>query len=136
MKIELIHVSRHPAWPLWAVLMVLVWSLLGVAAVLLSTRLNHSAQLCLLKRVTDFPCPTCGFTRGAFSFLHGHIVQAWLYNPLLYSVLALFFVIVAVRVVLARGVRVSLTPTERRAAWVLALALFFGNWAYVVFYVG
>ena len=136
MKIELVRVSRRPAWPYWAVLIVLAWSGLGAAALFLSAYLGRPVQLCLLKRLTGFPCPTCGFTRGALSFLHGHLIQAWLYNPLLYSVLALFAIIVIMRVILARAVRISLTRAERRAAWILALALFFANWAYVVLYVG
>lgn len=136
MKIELIHVARRPAWPYWAVLIVLVWFGLGAGALSLASHLNQPAQLCLLKRLTGIPCPTCGFTRGAMAFLHGHIVQAWLYNPLLYSALALFAIFVAIRVVLARAVRVSLNRMERRTAWILATALFFGNWAYVILCVG
>ena len=136
MRIELIHVSRRPGWPYWAVLIVLAWCGLGMGAMSLAAHLDQKVQLCLLKRLTGFPCPTCGFTRGAVSLLHGHVLQAWLYNPLLYSVLALFFAAVGVRVILGRAVRVSLSLTERRAAWILAMALFFANWAYVILYVG
>lgn len=136
MRLELVQVRRRPDWPYWAVLIVLIWCGLGAAALFLSAYLGRPVQLCLLKRLTGFPCPTCGFTRGALSFLHGHIVQAWLYNPLLYSALALFSAVVVVRVIFGRAVRVSLTPTERRAAWILAVGLFLANWAYVVFYVG
>jgi hypothetical protein len=136
MRIELVQACRRPGWPHWAVMIVLAWCGLGVAALLLAVHLNQPVQLCLLKRLTGLPCPTCGFTRGALSFLHGHIVQAWLYNPLLYSVLALFSAVVGVRVIFGRAMRVSLTRTERRAAWILAMALFFANWAYVVLCVG
>jgi len=136
MRIVLVQVCRRPPWPLWAVSIVLAWCGLGAGALFLSTYLGRPVQLCLLKCLTGFPCPTCGFTRGALSIVHGHIIQGWLYNPLLYSALGLFLAVVAVRVILARAVRVSLTPTERRAAWILAMGLFFANWAYVVFYVG
>jgi len=136
MRIELVQIGRRPIWPLWAVLIVLAWCGLGTGAMSLASHLDRGVQLCLLKRLTGLPCPTCGFTRGAVSLLHGHILQAWLYNPLLYSVLALFAVVVAIRLVLARSVRVSLSRTERRAAWILAMALFFANWAYVILYVG
>jgi hypothetical protein len=70
------------------------------------------------------------------SLLHGEIGRAWLYNPLLYSVLALFFAAAAVRAALGRSVRINLTGTERSVVWVVAVALFFANWAYVIFYVG
>ncbi|MHC4426398.1 MAG: DUF2752 domain-containing protein [Planctomycetota bacterium] len=136
MKIEVVHVSRRPPWPLWAVLLVLAWSGIGAGVVRLSAHLNRPVQLCLVKRLTGFACPTCGFTRGALSFLHGQVGQAWLYNPLLYSALALFFAAAAVRAVLARSVRINLTSTERSVAWILAVGLFIANWAYVIFYVG
>lgn len=136
MKIEVVHVSRRPVWPLWAVLIVLVWSICGLVLVWLSAYFHRPVQLCLVKRLTGVACPTCGFTRGALSLLHGHIAQAWLYNPLLYSVLVLFSACIAVRLISARGLHISLTSKERSVAWVLAGALFFANWAYVIFYVG
>ena len=136
MKIEMVHVSRCPPWPLWAVLIVLVWSTFGLLLVWLSAHFHRPAQLCLVKHLTGVACPTCGFTRGALSLFHGHPAQAWLYNPLLYSVLALFFAVIAVRIISARGVRINLTDIERQAACLLAGALFFANWVYVIFYVG
>jgi hypothetical protein len=136
MKIGMIHVSRRPPWPLWAVLIVLVWSALGSALVWLSAYFHKPVELCLVKRLTGVACPSCGFTRGALSLLHGHIAQAWLYNPLLYSVLALFSAAMAVRIIWGRRVSICLTGTERKAAWIVAGALFVANWIYVIFYVG
>jgi hypothetical protein len=136
MSIEIIHVSRRPPWPLWAVLTVLVWSALGLSLVWLSAHFHRPVQLCLVKHLTGVPCPTCGFTRGALSLFGGHAARAWLYNPLLYSVLALFAAATAVRIFSARSLRVNLTDKERSAAWILAGVLFFVNWAYVIFFVG
>jgi len=136
MNVEIVHISRRPSWPLWAVLIVLVWSACGVTLVWLSAYFHRPVQLCLIKRLTGVACPSCGFTRGALSLLHGQVAQAWLYNPLLYSVLALFSVALAVRIISARSVRINLTGTERSAAWIVAGALFFANWAYVIFFVG
>ena len=136
MKIEVVQVCRRPPWPFWAVLIVLVWMGLGAAAVLLMAHLDRPVVLCLIKRCTGIPCPTCGFTRGLLSLLHGNITQAWLYNPLLFSVLILFFTAAAVRFLLARSLRVYLTNTERKIAWILSFVLLFVNWAYVIFYVG
>ncbi|MHC4439928.1 MAG: DUF2752 domain-containing protein [Planctomycetota bacterium] len=131
----MIHVSRRPEWPLWAVLIVLAWSAFGLVLVWLSAHFHRPVQLCLVKHLTGISCPTCGFTRGALSLLGGHISQAWLYNPLLYSVLTLFFAAAAVRIISARSLRINLTGKERSAAWILAGVLFFANWAYVIFYV-
>jgi len=136
MKIEMIQVSRRPPWPLWAVLVVLVWSAFGLALVWLSAHFHRPVQLCLIKRFTGVACPTCGFTRGALSLLHGQVAQAWLYNPLLYSVLALFSAAIAVQIIWARRLRISLTSTERPIVWIVASTLFFTNWIYVIFYVG
>lgn len=136
MRIELVQVCRRPAWPLWAVLIVLTWSALGALAIWLSTHFGRTVELCLIKRFTGIACPTCGFTRGVLSLLHGHAVQAWLYNPLLNSALALFFAATVIRVIFARGVQISLTRAERSVAWIVAVALFFVNWAYVILYVG
>ena len=136
MKIEMIHVSRRPSWPLWAILIVLVWSALGLMLVWLSVHFHRPAQLCLVKHLTGLPCPTCGFTRGALSLLGGHPAQAWLYNPLLYSVIALCFAVTAIRIISARSLRIDLTSKERSAAWILAGLLFFANWVYVIFFVG
>ncbi len=71
-----------------------------------------------------------------FALLHGDFTQVWLYNPLLFSLLTLFFTAAAVRILLARSVRVYLTNTERQIAWILSFALLFVNWAYVILYVG
>ena len=136
MKIEVVQVCRRPPWPRWAVLIVLLWMGLGAAAVLLIAHLDRPVELCLIKRCTGVACPTCGFTRGALSFLQGRVVRAWRYNPLLFSVLGLFFAATAVRVIFARSVRISLTGTERLIAWILVFALFLANWIYIIFYVG
>jgi len=136
MKIEMVHVSRRPPWPLWAVLIVLIWSIFGLALVWLSKHFRRPLQLCLVKHLTGVPCPTCGFTRGALSLLDGHPAQAWLYNPLLYSALALFFAATTVRIISARSLRINLTGPERSAAWILAGILLFANWIYVIFFVG
>ncbi len=131
----MVHVTRRPPWPLWAVFLVLIWLGFGAILVGLSVYFDRPIQLCLIKRLTGFACPTCGFTRGALSLLHGHIIQAWLYNPLLYTFLTIFFGATAVRMIFARGIRISLTSTERLYVWILAIVLFFANWAYVIFYV-
>jgi hypothetical protein len=136
MNIELIHVSRRPPWPLWAVLIVLVWFGSGAGTVWLSYHFDRQVQLCLIKRLTGYPCPTCGFTRGGLSLLHGHIIRAWLYNPLLFSVLSLFVAVTGIRVFFARGIKISLTKNERIFFWILMIVLFFTNWAYVIYYVG
>jgi len=136
MKLELVKVPRRLGWPIWAMLMVCAWLALGGTAVYLSSRLGQPLQLCLFKRLTGLPCPTCGFTRGVLCVLHGQPAAAWLYNPLLFSALALFFAASLGRLLFARSVKLHLTCTESRAAWILGIALFVCNWAYVILHVG
>ncbi|MHC4333556.1 MAG: DUF2752 domain-containing protein [Planctomycetota bacterium] len=120
MKLEVVKVPRRLGWPLFH----------------LGSRLEQPLQLCLFKRISGLPCPTCGFTRGALCVLHGHLGQAWLYNPLLFSALALLFAACLGRVLFARSVKTTLTRTERHAAWILCIALFLCNWAYIILCVG
>lgn len=136
MKIEFVYVSRRPQWPLWAVLIVLMWLSLGGAAVWLSSHFDLAVTLCLFKRITGLPCLTCGFTRGALCLLRGRPDQTWLYNPLLFSVLALLIAAAGMRIFFGRGVRIRLTDTERAIAWLLAAVLFAVNWIYIIFCVG
>lgn len=135
MHIELIRTSRRPSWPVWAMLVVLLWLGLGGLIIFLGSYFHHPVELCLFKRVTGLPCPTCGFTRGALSFLHGHIVQGWLYNPLLFSVLILFFAYNAIGFIFSRTVQIHLTYRERTIAWILAIMLLSINWMYVILFV-
>jgi hypothetical protein len=136
MKIELVQVSRRLNWPLWAIFLTFVWMSLGGAAIWLSSYFDRPVHLCLSKWFTGFACPTCGFTRGIFSLVHGNIIQAWSFNPLLFSVLILFFTAAAVRIVLGRSVRIYLTKIERQIAWTLSLVLIVVNWIYIIIYVG
>jgi hypothetical protein len=112
---------------------VLIWAGLGAGVVWLSSYYTHPVQLCLIRNLTGVPCPTCGLTRGTLLLLKGHILQAWLYNPLLFSVIGIFFLLVAFRTICARGISVHLTKRERSIAWLPAVVLVAANWAYVIF---
>ncbi len=136
MRLEPVQLKRWPGWPWWAILLPALWLALGAANLLLSAALDRPVQLCLLKHLTGWPCPTCGFTRGTLAFLHGHPVQGWWYNPLLFSALGLAAVAVAVRLLFGRGLHVHLTRRERIGAWLIAGVLFVANWLYVIRYVG
>ena len=85
-----------------------------------------------MKNLTGISCPTCGFTRGSLSFLDGRILQGWLYNPLLFSLLGIFFLLLVYRLLFARSIRIKLTKRERSLAWVTAIVLFVANWMYVI----
>jgi len=117
------------------VLLVLLWLALGCSAILLNSHYNQHVDLCLFKKLTGIPCPTCGFSRGGISFLQGRIIRAWLFNPLLFSILGLLLAVVAARLVFGRSLQVRMTRNERIAAWILAAVAACLNWAYVILYV-
>ncbi len=45
-------------------------------------------EVCLFKRLTGFPCPSCGSTRAILAFLNGNFSEAFHLNPL--GILLLF----------------------------------------------
>lgn len=136
MNIEWIQAKRRPDWPGWAVALVAVWLTLGVLNLLLAARAGRQISLCLFKNLTGYPCPTCGFTRGALLFLSGHPLEGWLHNPLLFSLLGGYGVVIAIRVLLACRLAVHPSQGEKRAAWIVLSVLFAANWLYVIQYVG
>jgi hypothetical protein len=136
MRFEVVQVCRRPQWPLWAILLVFTWLALGGCSVLLSLHLDRVVTLCVFKWATGLPCPTCGLTRGTLCLLRGRPDQAWLYNPLVFSVLVLLVAGVGLRILFARSIKIHLSRTERVIAWLVAGVLFAVNWAYVIFYVG
>ena len=44
------------------------------------------APRCLLKAVTGYDCPFCGFQRSVWALLRGDFVDAFMYNPYLYII--------------------------------------------------
>jgi len=43
---------------------------------------DSTVEVCLFKRVTHIPCPSCGSTRSVLSIIHGDFLQAFYINPL------------------------------------------------------
>lgn len=43
---------------------------------------TNEIGVCLIKHVTNIPCPSCGSTRSVLSLFHGNFKQAIYWNPL------------------------------------------------------
>jgi len=135
MKIRLVRTPRLPRWPRWAVVVALVWAIFAWAAVVLSRHVDALQPLCPFKRLTGLPCPTCGMTRGALCLLHGDVLAAVAFNPLVFVAGALASAWLMVRVLFGRSIRLHFAAAERGIAWVLAGLALAANWAYVIVYV-
>lgn len=52
---------------------------------------NSTLSVCLVKKITNIPCPSCGTTRSVEAIINGKLYQALLYNPFGYIV---FFIMI------------------------------------------
>ena len=136
MRLRLVRASRRAPGPAWAIAVVLLWLALGAADVYLAYRVGMQLRLCVFKRLTGLPCPTCGFTRGGLCFLQGRLVAGWLCNPLLFTVLAGWVCVCLLRLLSGRELRIELTEREKIVALCFLSVAVVANWAYLVLYVG
>jgi hypothetical protein len=118
----------------------LLWLLISVTAFFLLV-LWLSAGLptprCAFRAFTGVPCLTCGATRSAWQFLHGHFLTSMRFNPLAFVAYCgvAVFDLYALAVLIARAQRLRLTKftrTEKLAVRILVAALLFGNWFYLI----
>jgi len=92
---------------------------------------------CVFHDLTGLPCLTCGATRSIIEFLHGHILAALKWNPLVFAAVCglLIFNAYAFVVLIARARRLrmaNLTATEKKIARLSTLALLGANWIYLL----
>lgn len=60
--------------------------------------------LCLFRLLTGFTCPGCGSTRAMHQLLHGHVLAAFMLNPLfLIAMPFLLFALLRYSIVVMRG---------------------------------
>ena len=133
------QVSRHSMAPgeidhelLW---LLISFGTLTLAAFWFAARLP--TPQCAFHSLTGLPCPTCGATRAAYQFLHGHFAASFFFNPLAFlaycTVIA--FDLYAVMVLMARAPRFRLknfSGAQKLFLRSLAIALLLGNWFYLL----
>lgn len=95
------------------------------------------APECIFHSLTGLPCFTCGATRAAIQFFHGHFGTSLLYNPLAFIAFCgvIVFDFYALTVLIAGTPRlrlVSLSRSERNLARCAAVLLLASNWLYLV----
>jgi hypothetical protein len=92
---------------------------------------------CAFHSLTGLPCLTCGATRAAWQFLHGHFAVSLRFNPLAffaYCGIAAFdlYALVALLLRAPRLRLINFTPNERIFLRSCAVALIAANWLYLL----
>src|SRR3954471_23726148 len=118
----------------------LVWLAVSVVALVFGGTwlwLGLAWPRCPLLALTGYPCLTCGATRCAIAFGHGHIFQAWHWNPLALVAICsvILFDVYAAIVLVARLPRlrvVEWTRRDKNVFRVTIIALIAVNWVYLL----
>ena len=92
---------------------------------------------CAFHEVTGLPCVTCGMTRAAIQFFHGHFLAALGWNPLVFVALGALsiFNIYAFVVVIARAPRLRIvfgSQAGKKYARIIVIAMLALNWSYLL----
>jgi hypothetical protein len=118
----------------------LIWLLVSLGT-LFGFALWFAARLpmpqCVFHTLTGLPCVTCGATRSAFQFLHGHFVASLVFNPLAFITFCsvTVFDLYAVAVLITRAPRfrlINFTDAEKLLVRGGGIALLAGNWLYLL----
>lgn len=123
--------SRWPSIPRWVIALLVVYAAVIVAGAWLARRHGVEFVLCQFKRVTGRPCPGCGSTRGVLALLDARPIEAWLWNPLVMTALAVLAGLTVLRAATARRFELELDRPARALAWTLGLSLLVANWLWL-----
>jgi hypothetical protein len=114
---------------------------LGLAGIFLLSIWDPLTQpgptVCMLRRVTGLPCPSCGMTRGVALCLRGHPLEATGYNPLTLPVLVgAFLLAIKWSYECLTGTRLVLLCSRplRRFLFLLFGVVVLLNWTYMLLY--
>lgn len=114
----------------------IVLAALLVGALLLTTLHLCGVQVCLLNRLTGYPCLLCGSTRAIALLLHGRVAAAFAIQPLATLAMisgvpaaAIFFYFLFFK---REVINVSLSKQEKLLGIILALLLALLNWIYLL----
>ena len=98
--------------------------------------LGLSWPRCVFHDLTGLPCVTCGMTRSAIQFFHGHFFAALKWNPLVFALLwgVVAFDLYALVTLAMRGprLRIVFRQAERKYARGVIVAVLALNWFYLL----
>ena len=118
----------------------LVWSSVSIGSLGFATAwfaVGLPWPPCFFHDLTGLPCPTCGATRSAIEFLHGHFLGALRWNPLVFSGLCALsiFNVYAFLILITRAGRfriANVTIREKRFIRAGIVVLITLNWVYLL----
>jgi hypothetical protein len=117
----------------------LVWfsvsvSALGAAAAWLALGLPW--PICMFHQLTGLPCFTCGMTRCAIQFFHGHFLAALKWNPLVFGLLCgvIAYDLYAVTSLATRAprLRIAFDETQKKYLRIIVISALALNWIYLL----
>ncbi len=115
----------------------LLWLAAAVSAIVLRPLWLAAAphlHACVFRSLTGIPCPSCGTTRAATAFLEGHLMTAFINNPLA-ALAGLLFVVgapIAVIWTTAQWSVPSLSNPLPHWVRISAVCLIAANWMYLI----
>lgn len=118
----------------------LIWLSASVSSVILAAAwlaIGLPWPVCIFHELTGLPCVTCGMTRCAIQFFHGHFAGALKWNPLIFTLLCgvIAFDLYAFATLTMRVPRLRIHVSTKRAnrflrvSVISAIAL---NWIYLL----
>ena len=131
MRIE--RTSRWPTVPWWSVGIVAAYLLLVGAYVWVEHAAAVNAPpMCLFRRTTGYPCPSCGTTHMVLAIAEGNLRQAATHNPLMFCLVGFVIVLLVLRIGFRRRI-VFITSASARRIWsaVIVVAVL-ANWLYLM----
>lgn len=57
------------------------------------SKVNSEIEVCLIKNISNIPCPSCGSTRSVIEITKGNFIDALLINPIGYILSLILFLI-------------------------------------------
>ncbi|MEZ5299668.1 MAG: DUF2752 domain-containing protein [Verrucomicrobiales bacterium] len=91
-------------------------------------------SVCPMLNLTGVPCFFCGGTRASFALLHGQVIEAIQWNPLVALAAAFFLVQAVLKFGFGKKFILSGRLADRRFLWGAAIVLVAANWWWVIWH--
>ena len=132
MRVQLKDAPNRWPLPWYAMAIIAVQALIILGLYHYTRKIGVDGTICALKRFTGVPCAGCRGTRAGLSLLKGDIADAFQFNPMVTTGLLSFCAYCLVRIVFKKQLSLGMSGREISLAAALLVALFIGNWAYVI----